>query len=198
MKTKKALMIALALTFVMAGCAKEEVTPAVAAATASSAPQSVAVEATPVEAVAVAAPEAEEPVVQNAAAGQVALRDLVVGVGQPLSASDLETLGQPLDEMEAPSCHFDGMDTLYFYEDCSLYTYADGDNSVVYLIELVTDQYATPEGATVGMTRDEVIATMGDDYEETGVLLTYTQGDFATAFSFDDADNVWLIEVLEA
>ena len=89
--------------------------------------------------------------------------------------------------VEAPSCHYDGMDTIYTFAGFALYTYRAEDKSIIYLIELKDDTAATREGAKVGMTAGEIEALYGTGYTESGVIRSYPLGKDATLdFTMED------------
>ena len=124
--------------------------------------------------------------------------DVVLNIGEAITADTLSTLGEPLDKQSAPSCHFDGNDTIYIYDGLVIYTYADGDNEIVYLIELTSDTFTAKEDTKVGMTIDEVKGLLGEPTQETAVGLVYTISD-TTAIRFTISDSVvTMIEYEEA
>ncbi len=195
---KFALMLALFCGLLFCGaCAAPEATPEPQPEVKTEAP---APEEKPVEKAPEVAPE-EVPEVEEEAPAEPVLPegDVVLGgqglfLGKAVTSETLEALGEPVETMEAPSCHFDGMDTIYYYDDFALYTYLDGEDNVLYLAELSTANVATTQGATVGMAKDDLLATMGNSYEELGLLYSYDFGTYTLDFSFDDQDCVSLIE----
>lgn len=94
-------------------------------------------------------------------------------IGMSMNDSVISAIGTPNDTMQAPSCHFDGNDTIYVYDGYSLYTYQDGDKSVLYLIEINSSAASTSLGATVGMSYDEVRALYGTPSSESASLVEY-------------------------
>ena len=116
--------------------------------------------------------------------------DLVLNIGEAIPSDKLTTvLGEPLDKQSAPSCHYDGNDTIYIYDGIVIYTYADGDSEIVYLVELSSDTYTAKGDTKVGMTADEVKAILGTPTQETAVSLVYEVSD-TTAIRFTLADSV--------
>ena len=116
----------------------------------------------------------------------IVIQGQVLQIGTVMTDAILEAFGTPSDTQKAPSCHFDGEDTIYIYDGFSLYTYADGDDSILYLIEISKAGIATPKGAQVGMTLEEVKQLYGDDYTELGTAISYALSDTtALRFSFD-------------
>ena len=100
-------------------------------------------------------------------------------------------LGEPASVEQAPSCHYDGTDNIYTYADFSVYTYMQGDKSVMYSIEVRSDAYPTPEGAKVGMTLDEVKAACGEGAEglDAGNGVYYSLGGGMQLKFFHTDDN---------
>ena len=120
-----------------------------------------------------------------------------VEIGMDVTEDIIENIGDPLDEIEAPSCHYDGNDTIYAYEDFTLYVYQNGEENILYITELTTEKVETPEGAKVGMTKDEIIEIYGEEYIEEGVILSYEEEDYNIDFTIDESGIVTLIELLE-
>lgn len=84
-----------------------------------------------------------------------------------------EKLGEPKNYSEAASCYFDGMDKVYTYEGYEIKTYPVGDKDYVQDICMSTDDFATPEGVTIGSTLDDVVKAYGEDYELIGKMYKY-------------------------
>ena len=128
----------------------------------------------------------------DSSSGSRAIGDFqAVGVSVALGQEYTEALGNSLggatDVVEAPSCHYDGMDTIYTFAGFALYTYRAEDKSIIYLIELKDDTAATLEGAKVGMTAGEIEALYGTGYTESGVIRSYPLGKDATLdFTMED------------
>ncbi len=118
-------------------------------------------------------------------------------IGMIMDDDILSSLGEPTNTMEAPSCHFDGNDTIYYYSDITLYTYKDGDKNVVYLIELLSENAPTALGATTGMTKADIEAIYGSDYEMVGTRMSYTLEKEILEFTTDESDTITMIEILE-
>ncbi len=108
----------------------------------------------------------------------------------------INTLGEPVEVVEAPSCHYDGNDTIYTYEDFVLYAYQDGSENKLYIVELTSDAVETSEGAKVGMTEEEVISLMGDSFEKEGQTLNYALDDYKCIFTIGAEGTVDYIEYL--
>ena len=119
----------------------------------------------------------------------VSLYELEVTLGAPRP-----NLPEPVKTLEAPSCHYEGTDTVYYYEDFTLYTYRFEDKDVVYCIELLNDNTKTREGAKVGMTQSDIVGIYGQEYETLPNGISYpleTGG--SLNFRIKD-DKVFMIE----
>ncbi len=118
-------------------------------------------------------------------------------IGSIITADMLTALGEPLETQQAPSCHFDGNDTIYLFGDFTLYLYKDGDKDVLYILELNSNVYQTALGGRVGMTREEIVELYGDDFTEQGTRISYAMENEVVDFTIDESGNVSLIELLE-
>ena len=119
-------------------------------------------------------------------------------LGMVVEEEMLAALGTPADVMEAPSCHFDGSDKIYVYDGFSLYTYLNGADNILYLIELTGEQAATALGARTGMTRTEIEALYGIGVEGGGAYLAYSLSDTTVLHIGFNGDVVIWIEYVEA
>jgi len=89
----------------------------------------------------------------------------------------LDYIGEADSYFEAASCAFDGLDKTYTYSDVEIITYPDEDVDYISSIRLLSSAAATPEGITIGSSKDEVVAAYGEDCEIIGNEYTYTDGD---------------------
>ncbi len=89
----------------------------------------------------------------------------------------LDYIGEADSYFEAASCAFDGLDKTYTYSDIEIITYPDEDVDYISSIRLLSSAASTPEGITIGSSRDEVVAAYGEDCEIIGNEYTYTDGD---------------------
>lgn len=121
----------------------------------------------------------------------------VLEVGMNVTEDVIAAVGDPIDVMEAPSCHYDGNDTIYTYEDFALYTYLDDESMYLYLIELTGDGVATANGVTVGMSSADVASLCGDDYENMGVIMEYTYDDVYVDYISDESGLISMIEIFD-
>jgi len=105
----------------------------------------------------------------------------------------LDYIGEADSYFEAASCAFDGLDKTYTYSDVEIITYPDGDVDYISSIRLLSSAAATPEGITIGSTKDDVIAAYGEDCEMIGNEYTYEDGDAQLIIIFKD-DAVTSVE----
>ena len=96
--------------------------------------------------------------------------------------------GEPIGELELPSCAFDGMDRVFRYPGTDLYTYPVGDNDFVYNIAFFDDTVRTAEGGIrLGSSLQAVFDAYGNDYEFDSGMYTFTRG--LTVLEFLVADD---------
>lgn len=103
-------------------------------------------------------------------------------------------LGEPNSIFEAPSCAGEGISYIYNYIDYEIETYPaeDGKNRIAYVI-LKDDMVSTSEGIDLSMTKDDVILTYGEEYDEAENAIIYEKGGMKLYFIFDE-DNIASIE----
>lgn len=94
----------------------------------------------------------------------------------------LDSLGEPSEYFEAPSCAFDGLDKIYYYNGVEVRTYPQGDDDYVSTILLKDDTVTTPEGAYIGMDIAEVLEKHGDAYTVDGSQYIYMSGEASLIF----------------
>lgn len=105
---------------------------------------------------------------------EVKINGTQLALSAELTDDAQKALGDTVNEVQAPSCHYDGTDNIYYYDGFTIYTYMEGDKSIVYSIEIESSSISTTEGAKTGMTQDEVKKLYGDDFEETVTGISYT------------------------
>ena len=131
----------------------------------------------------------------SADSGKITLGGAELSVGMVITEAVVNSVGTPDDIMSAPSCFFDGEDTIYVYEDFSLYTYRDGDKDYLYIIELSTDKNATEFGGKVGMNIADIEELYGYDSTGTATSKVYKLSENSKLrFTFDETETVTLIE----
>lgn len=127
-------------------------------------------------------------------ASHVTVNGVELALGAEFTEEKETSLGEPVDMVQAPSCHYDGSDSIYTYDGFTVYTYMQGEKSILYSVEITDAAIATPEGAKVGMTQAEIHGLYGDSYEKTAVGMAYSIGEGMTlTFRITD-DKVTLIE----
>ena len=105
-----------------------------------------------------------------------------------------DSFGTPSSTQQAPSCHFDGMDNIYYYNGFAIYTYMNGSESYVYDIEITSPSISTGKGIRVGSTADAVIAAYGTGYaSKSDSLIEYRSGSQSIYFTLSGG-NVSVIE----
>lgn len=119
----------------------------------------------------------------------------VLHIGDVITQDVINLIGTPESIEQAPSCHYDGNDTLYYYLGYTLYTYRDGENDILYTIELNSEDVKTSLDIAVGQSRDDVVSAYGENYESQGKFIEYSISDSAyLKFTFDDSNLVTMIE----
>lgn len=127
--------------------------------------------------------------------GKITLGSAELSVGMVITEDIINKVGTPDDIMSAPSCFYDGEDTIYVYPDFSLYTYRDGDYDYLYIIELSTDKNATEFGGKVGMNIYDVEELYGSNSSGTATSKVYKLSDTSKLrFTYDESETVTLIE----
>ncbi len=106
-------------------------------------------------------------------------------------AAALKALGEADSYSEAASCYFDGMDKSYTYDGFEVRTYpVEGGKDYIQDICITADTYKTAEGITIGSSLDDVIAEYGEDYQLTGSMYRYSQGEKSYTYFFMLNDTV--------
>ncbi|OON95593.1 MAG: hypothetical protein ATN36_07890 [Epulopiscium sp. Nele67-Bin005] len=136
-----------------------------------------------------------QPAQTAVASTQVTVNEVTLEVGANFTSEVAYAVGTPVSVVEAPSCHFEGTDTIYTYEDFAVYTYQQDGANKIYIIEMFTENVATPEGATVGMTVEQVAELHGTGYTREGNLVTYSDDVANTAFYVNEYNVVTGIEI---
>lgn len=103
-------------------------------------------------------------------------------------AGILEQLGEPNSSYEQPSCAAQGIAKIYTYSGFEIETYPDGDTDLIACIVLKDDSVATSEGIDLSMTKEDIIAAYGSDYEESETSMVYEKDGTKLCFIFDGDD----------
>ena len=105
------------------------------------------------------------------------------------NASDfLVKTGTPIEQYSAPSCAFDGDDTVYDFGSYQITTYLSDGGEIFTGVYLLDDRFSTKEGIKIGSKLSEMLSAYGDEYEENYGAYTYSMG--LTDLSFVVIDDV--------
>ena len=90
------------------------------------------------------------------------------------SAAVISALGEAnsYDE-EDIGCGNNEMAKVYNYGGFQIKTYPDNSKDYIDIVTIKNDSVSTPEGITIGSSRDDVISAYGEDYEAKGDGLIY-------------------------
>ena len=95
----------------------------------------------------------------------------------PALAALKEALGEPLSELEQPSCALKAKDVDYTYDGFKLtVTYPEQGEDYITTVKLSSDKYTIPGDITIGSAPEEVFAAYGTDYRESNGHYYYTKG----------------------
>ena len=95
-------------------------------------------------------------------------------------------IGKANDTFEIPSCAFEGIDKMFYYDGFYITTYPAGEKDFIISITLTGENIKTPEGVGPGMGFDDMIKAYGDDYRKNFDLYSYEKGDVELAFLFEN------------
>ena len=110
-----------------------------------------------------------------------------LNIGGRLTDEIQSTLGEPISTSEAPSCLYEGMDTVYEYEGFFLQTSQVGDSEVVVIITIETANHTTNKGIKVGDTAEALSNAYSNPVEETKNYVVYRHDNNVTVtFSLRD------------
>ena len=89
----------------------------------------------------------------------------------------IEKLGAASSESEMGACGDQGTVTKYVYDNIELFVLKNGGNATVDQITFKSDLVKTPEGITIGSSKDDVIKAYGEGYAKcTDTEIRYTSG----------------------
>lgn len=99
----------------------------------------------------------------------------------------LAALGEADSVFEAPSCAGEGTDYTYTYGSAEITTVpnAKGENEVSAIV-LKDDLAATPEGVSLYMTLEDMVAAYGEGYTESGSAYNYVKGNVLLQFIIEN------------
>lgn len=100
----------------------------------------------------------------------------------------LSKTGAPANKYSAPSCAFDGDDTVYDFSTYQITTYVSDGKEIFTGVYLLDSRYSTKEGIKIGSSLQKMLDVYGDDYKESYGAYTYSKG--LTDLSFVVIDGV--------
>ena len=103
------------------------------------------------------------------------INGLEISMGEA-AGSFLSKTGNPMDQYSAPSCAFDGNDTVYDFGSYQITTYVTEGKEIFTGVYLLDDTISTKEGIKIGSTLNQMLSTYGDDYQENFGAYTYSSG----------------------
>ena len=116
-----------------------------------------------------------------------------IGVKIEVGADAMPTiirLGQYTRE-EGQACGTDEMDVYYTFSGFEIETHIKGGDEYIRRIRLLDDSITTPEGVTIGSTREDVVAAYGKGYTEgSGGAIKYEGANSFIEFHFGASGTV--------
>ena len=132
---------------------------------------------------------------EESIASYVSIHEQKVTLGGVYDDALAAALGTPNETKQAVSCHYDGYDTMYYYDGYTIYTYLLEDKQVMYSVEITDAAIKTPEGAAVGMRVEDVEKIYGTTHEELPNGISYPLKDAGAKLNFRVKDDtVFCIE----
>ena len=123
-------------------------------------------------------------------ASSVTINNTKVTLGGVYDDALAGALGTPADTQQAVSCHYDGYDTMYYYDGYTIYTYLLEEQKIMYSIEITDAAIKTPEGAAVGMTVAQIEEIYGTAHSELPNGISYALKAEGAKLNFRVKDNV--------
>lgn len=115
------------------------------------------------------------------------INGLEVTMGE-IAEGFLSKTGTPKEQYSAPSCAFDGDDTVYDFGSYQITTYLTNGKEIFTGVYLLDDTVSTKEGIKIGSKLSEMLSVYGDEYQESYGAYTYSFG--LTDLSFVIIDDV--------
>lgn len=115
------------------------------------------------------------------------------------AADFISAVGDFDSQSSAPSCAFDGDDTVYDYPSFQLTTYNNNGVEILTGVYIMDSSVATKEKISIGSTKAEVIKAYGEDYKEEYGVMTYTKEktDLSFVIMNDVVTSISYIHVVE-
>lgn len=88
----------------------------------------------------------------------------------------ITSLGSNYTSQEGEVCGFDEKDIVYTYGGLEITSHKKGTSEKITKIKLLNDSVKTPEGITIGSSKDAVISAYGSKYTSSGENIRYTSG----------------------
>ena len=105
-------------------------------------------------------------------------------------ADVLAQIGEPNYMFESPSCAFDGIDRIFYFDGFIIDTFPRGDNDYVLAIVITDRSLLTPEGIGLGSSFDNMVAAYGNDYDNMLDLFSYIKDGVRLSFLFEGDEIV--------
>ncbi|WP_297378106.1 hypothetical protein [uncultured Helcococcus sp.] len=109
----------------------------------------------------------------------------------------LDALGKYNETLSAPSCAFEGEDTVYKYDGLEIYSYDKNGEEYISGIFLLEDT-STPEGLKIGSSKEDMIKLYGEDFTENIGSYTYNDGKTNFIVVINDDKVVSISYIIEA
>ena len=103
------------------------------------------------------------------------------------ATSLISALGTPVTQSEMGACGDLGTVTKYVYDEIELFVLKSGDKATVDQITLKNDLVKTPDGVTIGSSKDDVLSACGKGYAKCDDgEIRYTSGNKNLKFTLRD------------
>lgn len=114
-----------------------------------------------------------------------------VKVGMDMEAAPIiKALGEPKNYFEAASCAFEGLDKMYGYGSYEVDTYELEGKDYISGVIFKDDMVSTPEGVSIGKTKDDMIKAYGDGFKEEQGMLVYEKEGTKIKFVVDANNEI--------
>jgi hypothetical protein len=176
----KKVIIFIAALMLLAGCSRQEKTPANETGdTGTNTAQEIS-----------EAPAAEtnsDSVTQEGKSEDYAFKYNDVDIHMNTEAEPvIEALGDYTDYFEAQSCAFQGLDKIYYYGGFEVDTYPNNGVDFISCVDFKDDTVSTPEGIYIGSTLKDVLTAYGKEYTEDKGAYTYVKEDSRLTFIIEN------------
>lgn len=129
-------------------------------------------------------------VTSNEAKGYVFEAD-GVKVGMDMEAAPIvKALGDPASYFEAASCAFEGLDKMYGYGSYEVDTYELDGKDYISGVIFKDDMISTPEGVSIGNTKDDMVKAYGEGFTNEQGMLVYEKEGTKLKFVLDENNEI--------